>query len=280
MIRYAVLQFFISAIFLLAPSAASAHFTGKGHAHSSMTKAQNFLNANCQKTDTCELKRFTIFTSEYELNFPDSSEPSYGTETIMEYETDSVASIENYALVNFIRGCSFDSVKDDEGEIVKSLSNLNKEQFGANKKIYFPEWVIDSIDEDPVYNSDQEFGRHYLLRWNVNQHSYNFTTKKYYGEEKPKKPIVYLTDLPGSAYKDYARIYNISLEFKTCIYRSKDVPLSTVETDVNFADPIKCFEWASSYIYNFDTQKFEHKNALDPFCTDQNAALARKEELR
>ena len=86
------------------------HFTGKGHVHTLSKTKQVFLNPDCRSTDTCDLKRFTLTTSVYEVWFSDDPNyPTYGNGVIMEYETDSVDALEKYAIVQFIKGCVFDS---------------------------------------------------------------------------------------------------------------------------------------------------------------------------
>src|SRR6266576_4245145 len=83
-------------------------FTGKGHVHTHSETKQVFLNPDCRSTDTCDLKRFTLTTSVYEVWFSDDPNyPTYGNGAIMEYETDSVEALEKYALFNSSRDVSF-----------------------------------------------------------------------------------------------------------------------------------------------------------------------------
>ena len=71
------------------------------------------MNPDCRSTYTCDLKRFTLTTSVYEVWFSDDPNyPTYGNGVIMEYETDSVDALEKYAIVQFIKGCVFDSSKN------------------------------------------------------------------------------------------------------------------------------------------------------------------------
>src|SRR4249920_2954797 len=94
---------FILLILFLAGSS-YGHFTEKGHVHTLSETKQVFLNPDCQSTDTCDLKRFTLTTSVYEIWFSDDPNyPTYSNGVIMEYETDSVDAIEKYAIVQFTR---------------------------------------------------------------------------------------------------------------------------------------------------------------------------------
>ena len=127
--------------------------------------------------------------------------------------------------------------------------------FGAEVPFCFHDWVIDSQDTDPAYNSDPELGRFYLLRWNK-AGSYEQRTQKFYGREKPNRPVVYLADYPAGAFVTATGVRNVALAFRTCIYRAADVPLSTERTNVDFAKPIHCLQWDNIYIYDFAAQAF------------------------
>jgi len=232
------------------------HFTGKGHVHTLSETQRVFLNPDCQSTDTCDLKRFTLTTSVYEVWFSDDPiYPTYGNGVIMEYETDSVESLEKYAIVQFKRGCVFYSSKNRRGKIHRNVGDTVS-SFGGNIPFCFPRWVIDSQDTDPAYNSDPEYGRFYLLRWNK-PGSYDHRTQKYYGAEKPKTPVLYMADYPAGAFVTGTGVRNVALEFNTCIYRARDVPADTRRDDINFAKPITCFEWQNVYVYDFDKGVFQ-----------------------
>jgi len=135
--------------------------------------------------------------------------------------------------------------------------------FGENIPFCFPQWVIDSQDTDPAYNSDPEYGRFYLLRWNK-PGSYDNRTQKFYGAQKPKIPVVYMADHPSGAFVGGADVKNVALEFNTCIYKASDVPAETRRDNINFAKPITCFEWRNVYVYDFDNGRFETSLANVP----------------
>ena len=239
-------------------------FTGKGHVHGLSETKQVFLNPDCRSTDTCDLKRFTLTMSVHEVWFSDDpNNPTYGNGVIMEYETDSVDAIEKYAIVQFTKGCVFNSSKNSEGKI-KRTAGYVVASFGEDIPYCFAEWAIDSQDTDPAYNSDPEYGRFYLLRWNK-PGSYDSRSQKFYGAEKPTLPVVYMADYPAGAFVTGTGVKNAALEFKTCIYKASDVPAETRRDDTNFAKPIHCFEWRNVYVYDFGTRKFETEFADLPF---------------
>jgi hypothetical protein len=252
--KFFCLSFIFSIVFLAGN--ASGHFTGKGHIHTLSEATQVFWNPDCRSSGTCDLKRFTLTTSVYEVWFSDDPiYPTYGNGVIMEYETDSVSALEKYAIVQFKKGCVFYSSKNRQGKVLWNIGDTVP-SFGEDIPFCFPRWVIDSQDTDPVYNSDPEYGRFYLLRWN-NPGSYDDRTHKFYGAEKPKIPVVYMTDNPAGAFVTGTGIRNVALQFNTCIYRASDVPTETRRDDTGFAKPISCFEWQNVYVYDFDKGKFD-----------------------
>ena len=237
------------------PGISCADFTGKGHVHTVSETKQVFANPDCRSTDTCDLKRFTLTKFVNEIWFSDNPDhPTHGNGVIMEYETDSVAALEKYAIVQFKKGCVFDSSKNRQGKIHRNRNDIVA-SFGENITFCFPQWVIDSQDTDPAYNSDPEYGRFYLLRWNK-PGSYDNRTQKYYGVEKPKKPVVYMADYPAGAFVSETGVRNVALEFTTCIYKASDVPDKTRRDNLDFAKPISCFEWQNIYVYDFATARF------------------------
>ncbi len=240
----------------LMPLDADAHFNGKGHVHTLSETRQDFSNPNCRATGTCDLKRFTLTTANNEIWFSDDpNHPTYGTGAIMEYETDSIPALEKYVIVQFKKGCVFYSSKSADGQ-VRTIINDTVLSFDESVPYCFRNWVIDSQDSDPAYNSDPEYGRTYLARWNE-PGSYDTRTQKYYGVEKPPVPIVYMTDYPSGAFIAKSGVKNTALEFKTCIYKASEVPTVTRREDVNFAKPLNCFDWQNVYLYDFKTDTFK-----------------------
>ena len=253
------------------------HFSGKGHVHTLSETKQNFFNSDCGSTVSCDLKRFTLTTSVYEVWFSDDPDyPSYGNSVIMEYQTDSVAALEKYAIVQFKKGCVFYSSKTRGGKIDSNISD-NVPSFGENVPFCFPRWVIDSQDTDPAYNSDPEAGRFYLLRWNK-PGSYDERTQKFYGTQKPTVPVVYMADHPSGAFVSGIGVKNVALEFNTCIYKASDVPEETHRDDIDFATPLTCFGWQNVYVYDFDREKFLTNIADIPQWAEPSALLEKRQE--
>ena len=253
------------------------HFTGRGHVHTLSETKQDFPNPDCRATASCDLKRFTLTTSVYEVWFSDDPNyPTYGNSVIMEYQTDSLAALENYAIVQFKKGCVFYSSKTRAGKITSKIADTVL-SFGENVPFCFPRWVIDSQDTDPAYNSDPEFGRFHLLRWNK-PGSYDERTQKFYGTQKPRRPVVYMTDHPSGAFVSGIGVKNVALEFNTCIYKAIDVPEETRRDDINFATPLTCFGWQNVYVYEFDKGKFQTDIADLPSWAEPSALMEKRQE--
>ena len=241
----------------------SADFTGTGHVHTLSETKQVFLNPDCRATDSCDLKRFALTKAVNEIWFSDDRDhPTYSNSVIMEYETDSVAALEKYAIVQFKKGCVFDSYVSRHGQIRRNITDTVA-SFGEQIPFCFQRWVIDSQDSDPAYNSDPDYGRFYLLRWNK-PGSYDNRTQRYYGREKPKKPIVYMADYPAGAFIMRSSVRNVALEFNTCIYKASEVPTQTRRNNLRFGTPISCFEWQNVYVYDFAKASFQTDLAAIP----------------
>lgn len=250
-------------LFSLLAGISHADFTGIGHVHTVSETQQVFLNPDCDPTDSCDLKRFTLSTAVNEIWFSDNPKyPTYGNGVIMEYETDSVAALETYAIVQFKKGCVFETAKTSEGKIRRIVTDTVA-SFGEQIPFCFRQWVIDSQDSDPAYNSDPDYGRFYFLRWNK-PGSYDNRTQRYYGAVKPKAPVVYMSDYPAGAFIAGSGIRNVALEFKTCIYKASNVPSETRREEVDFAKPIHCFEWQNVYVYDFAKASFQTDLATIP----------------
>jgi hypothetical protein len=134
--------------------------------------------------------------------------------------------------------------------------------------------VIDSQDTDPAYNSDPEYGRFYLLRWNQ-PGSYDERTQNYYGIEKPKIPVAYMADYPAGAFVTATGVRNVALEYKTCVFKAGDVPTETRREDMHFAKPITCFEWQNVYVYDFAEGRFQTQLAGVPWWEEPDRRVNR-----
>ncbi len=225
-----------------------------------------FKNANCAARKTCGLKWVKYTVEDYKVVI-DGSDENYGTRFFAQYETDSLASIEQYAFVQFKKGCTYYSQLKD-GTVVIPYGDTTP-QFGKNQENKFIRWTIDSDSDDPVYSST--LGRHSRFdhyRWNTVRGSVAEETEKHYRDGPPPYPEAYIIDRPSAAFMQNGVAKNSSFHFKACIYRMRDVPLHTASDNLHFAKPISCYSWDTSFIYNHATEKFERHTEIVPACKE------------
>lgn len=225
-------------------------------------KEDVFINNDCDKNKTCDLKKVEYFVEDYSVSIDGGY--NYGTRFFARYETKRTKDLEKYVFVQFIKGCNFSSSLVDQ-EVEIAYDRVYPRDIGAII-FKFPDWTIDSYNLDPVYSTYSGRSRFYLYRWNTVPGSFSIDTENFYGQKKPKIPKLYLVDHPGQSFylNDWA--HNISLQFRTCIYRTKDVSAKVSHDDIDFAEPIHCYEWSSSFVYNHSTGQFESPVNIVPAC--------------
>ncbi|MDP3696926.1 MAG: hypothetical protein Q8R55_02730 [Candidatus Taylorbacteria bacterium] len=225
-------------------------------------KEEVFVNVDCKKSKTCDLKKVEYFVEDYSVGIEGSY--NYGTRFFARFETKKVKDLEKYVFVQFIKGCNYSS-KLTDGEVEVMYDRVYPRDAGAIT-FKFPDWTVDSYDNDPVYSTYPGQSRFYLYRWNTVPGSFSTDTEKFYGWKKPKLPKVYIVDHPGQAFYSHDWAHNISLQFRTCIYKAEDVPKNAPYDNVNFAEPINCYEWNSSFVYNHFTHEFKTYSDIVPAC--------------
>jgi hypothetical protein len=248
------------------------------YAETVILKEFEFKNSDvdCKQTNSCSLKAFRLQVEETEIVLKESDEKHFISKMVASYETESLDTLKDYVIVQFIRGCRFES-KMVDGKLQKKDAYEKIMSFGEFKDFHFPDWVIDSQDKCPVYNSaiDREAGQkllHYLYRWNTTKGSFRKETQKFYGLQKPEEPALYVKELLSGAFylnnggTFHGTAFNNSLELRTCIFKTRDVPRETRRDDIQFATPLKCFDWRVSKVFNHVTKEFESPSEIDAFC--------------
>lgn len=246
----------------IAPAFLLFYFSAQAGVIKETPLIQVFKNNECQ-TANCDLQEFKLHTYNYKVTFADGT--SFGTGAYMSYKTNDVSTLEDYAVVQFIKGCVFDSRVLPSGEIQKELA-VSREFFGKVVRFKHPEWVIDSLDVDPMYNNGPAGHRHGTYRWNIVANSYDKKTEIKYYNQRPTDPSLYVSDFPSTAFSFDGGARNVSLKFKTCIYPTSDLPLVSGPNDLNPESAVHCFEWKSSNIYNHSKNKYESNEEIDSFC--------------
>ncbi len=269
--------------------------------------AQTFRNFAPPASGKCSLKSFSI--SAYDLGFEETvdgvGESSRGTAVATVVETSDASCAREYAVVQYIRGCAYDIEQNDRtGKFDRYFGTVIDDPNGTSVPFKFDEWTVDSVDPDPMYYSapassasdphrfdgllyakrplrldgtDAGLAADYLTAF----------TAKHRGFVKelgaaPKQMFSF--DLPVmSSWYGYAdgrnSVTNTSLEFKVCLYATKDVPLrgrpAGFDAPADAGGPIHCFDWNSRNEFDFVTKKFVAKAAIDPFCASPLPAKRR-----
>jgi hypothetical protein len=196
-------------------------------------------------------------------------------------KTQNTAQIEDYAIVQFIRGCLFESSWNGKA-VAKSGGGLVYDLFGKTVPFKLRRWVIDSDNIDPVFSSYAGFGRFALWRWNADPTSYETGTATYYAKRHPPHPVVFGSDFPSPAAVNENIVSapatghlppvksatNASFEFNTCLFRSRDVPLQSTPEGAGLrrSAAIHCFAWEHKFVYNYQQNKFVQGGRIDPYC--------------
>ena len=60
---------------------------------------------------------------------------------------------------------------------------------------------------------------------------------------------------------------NTSLEFKSCLFRVEDIPISVEAGEkVEIEKALSCLDWEHKFIYNFESKAFSSPKEIDPIC--------------
>lgn len=211
-------------------------------------------------------------------------------------ETTNSSCIKDYGVVQFIRGCIYIDRINNSTNVSSDKYLHNRELRGQSVEFKHADWVVDSVDLDPLYNSyDKEdanaLNRHDWHRFvkvplllQEDEASLMKDTPKYFNSKNfgyvmnAEAPLsqIYVSDLPSgsslvpNAGANHREVITSSLEFKTCIYNIRDIPVmgdpAKFDAPEDQGGPIKCFEWSDKAKFNKKNQTFDRVNEMDPFC--------------
>lgn len=242
---------------------------------------QGFINDSvlCSYTDTCDLVEFNLVVQKKKIVLPKTTqkEAYFATDIRAVYQTSTVDKLEKYAVVQMIKGCMFESTWNGV-KLEKNLS-YNRDHMGKSALFQHKNWQVDNDHMAPIYSGIQfdngKIDPFYLLRWNTDPKSIAADDAKYYGKEVPPHPILFATDMPGPAtfrlqtwQPGVVAATNVSLEFKTCLFKTEDLPTATDAdgTNIDFQKSIQCFNWDHKFIYDFVAGKFNSPTTIDDIC--------------
>lgn len=237
-------------------------------------------HGNCEKTDTCDLVEIGFWVKEFKrmVKKTYATETEKGSMFYAWYQTKTLATLEKYVFVQYVRGCAYNVMYwEDEARAYF----WQKEHHGVrNAAFCYPNWEIDMYGNDPVYTSGLEegFSRHHYAQWTKRPREFPTKYAKEYGAEKPTYPVLGMVDLPDTAnvrtWPNGRKLaLNTALQFRTCLYRADDVPLTIESKGVITAEPLKCFNWQSMHVYDPVTDKMTSPDTLPEICTKYQEPL-------
>lgn len=185
------------------------------------------------------------------------------------YETADHAHLLDFAFVQYVRGCVYSSEKNTDGTTTVRHSVLHQ-QFGKHKLFLHPDWVVDSPMADPMFGSDPKRSvRHYFMEWNKEPEQFPRSHGSYYGDVAPVTPRLFMFTSPTTpAYVSRGgptdEAISHSLEYRTCLYRTKDIPNTSDGSIIPGA--LGCFEWKSSHVYDHALRSFVSPDGIVDAC--------------
>jgi len=230
------------------------------------TQKMVWKNKKCKKTKSCKLKNFFIEVTPSKSRFSTKEKFDWKVSMVGGYETKKLRDLEDFAVVQFIRGCLFQT---DKETLDRTIQGRSRDYFGESIPFVHWQWEVDSLDTDPMYASaplTKEFSRHAYHRTNKPNHFVSQPNKRYYRDGMPEKPILYFADMPTGSFINNTKVTSSNLEFKTCIYKTRDVPIVSDTLGSELGKPLHCFEWRSVYSYNPYTEEIEEMEEVHPIC--------------
>lgn len=197
------------------------------------------------------------------------------------YETDSIKNIEEYAFVRYIKGCAYVSTLNPDGVIDRGLG-VTRQHLGERIVFIHPEWEIDSDEVTPMYGSvkREPLLPHYFMEWGVPRGVFPDKSYSIYGEDPPVNPRLYFharNSVPAylETIDGRTMAINHSFEQKVCLYRTKDIP-ATAARGMFIENPVDCFSWSNSFIYDHFEKKFRSQRYISGICSPEIRPSAEK----
>lgn len=243
----------------------------------------------------CSLKSYTLL--DYEIRTNDGEyDRSRLTEMAAVVETTSPECVRDYAVVQFIRGCVYHTRYSPEtGSEIEKVFDVARRLRGPRVVFSHPKFEVDQTETDPLYVSypkeeEDRLALLYvpksLLRLRPDERSMlvdlktfdNPSSRTFLKDLEGPTSLTFVTDLPEGGVvsideeKTRVSASNSSLDFRTCLYRVKDVPTtgdpSGEDVPQDKGGPIQCFSWMSRYTYDGATKDFttDRFAGVDPFC--------------
>jgi hypothetical protein len=248
---------------------------------------------------TCGLKTFSVL--DYEIrDSVKNGEASRMTEAGAVIETTSPECLRDYGVVQFIRGCVYHTrYALPSGAEIEKVFDVARRLRGPRVVFSHPDYEVDQTELDPLYVSyPDEEGRLDLLYvpngpMRLRSDAASMAADRKYFDRPDARTflkdvstptsVAYVADLPdhGQSVINEERTVlstlNASLDFRTCLYRLKDVPMSGDPAGEGVSPenggPLQCFGWMSRYTFDPATQDYvtDKFSGVDPFCAQAPA---------
>jgi hypothetical protein len=245
----------------------------------------------------CALSRFSIGNYDHEqVNAFGKTGRARGAMMAASVETSDPSCLKEYGVVQYIRGCMYNvRFRREENRVVDRYFGIVREQRGRVVPFVFRGWDVDTVDGDPLYHSNSDsdapsarFDHHRFAKKplslasdpaSVKKDGKIFFDPKHYGylPEASDPRSYFVTDLPsladwtpnsGAGEEEWV---NASLEFQTCIYRTKDIPNvgnpAPPSASSESGGPLACFSWNHKQSFNPVKNMFEPHSGIDPACS-------------
>lgn len=229
--------------------------------------------SQCQALGTCALKGAQLIERKIKVLLPDEppEKVTVMTDMRMILNFDSTESIEKFGVVQFIRGCMYESTLNMDGSTSYSFSAAHK-NFGQYKLIKYSSDIVDAVGTDPVSSAWDGRGRFDLYRWNKDPKSTDPENDNWYAFGKPAHGTVYLSDLVSyTGLKDQTPISarNSSIEMNTCIFKISDLPKTSdpTGTGIDRSKAIWCANWDHRFRYDFGAGEIVPESVISPSCS-------------
>ncbi len=231
---------------------------------------KSWINPACAR-GACEVKSVKlILTKTHTADYA-------GRALVAEFETTQPAQLKKYAFVQYIRGCLYTAAAD-------GTKRMGTREYLTRSGQPFKHvgWEIDSAsDVDPIYWSTKNPGWDELRGFEITRNANYSYTDPNNGKEPERwagktsnitgRNRIYVADTPtpgmtGGSTNGKPSVTNSSLEFRICLHEISKIPKVLETPGTLVADPIVCLDWASNFVYNFTTRRFQERQTLDPYC--------------
>lgn len=230
---------------------------------------------NCKTLDICDLKNVKIIERKIKVLLPDerAEYASYMTDFRFILELDKASSIPRYGVVQFLKGCMFQSELLPDGTINNRFAYVHK-HFGSYQLLRHDNWVVDSSHDDPLASSFENYGRFDLYKWNKDPKSFDADNATWYFDAIPphgtvfKSELISNTGLMEGTANPMAR--NSSIDLETCIFKIGDLPKKSdpAGTGIDRSKAIWCSQWDHKFSYDFANAKVVQDKSIHPFCAE------------